>query len=68
MVWFFVALLTIPFLISVKHGFTRHDAHVINFFSFAGLALGLINLGLPARGARIPVRAAGPGELCFHFD
>jgi hypothetical protein len=54
MVWFFLALLTIPLLISVKHGFTRQDEHVINFFSFAGLALGLINLGVPARGARIP--------------
>ena len=53
--WFFVALLTIPLLISVKHGFTRQDTHVINFFCFGGLALGLIALAMPLNGRRAPI-------------
>ncbi|MGH9592607.1 MAG: hypothetical protein ACRD5L_05910, partial [Bryobacteraceae bacterium] len=50
--WFFVALLTVPILMSLKHGFVRQDVHVINFVFFAGLALGLISLVMPLDGAR----------------
>ncbi len=53
--WFFVALLTIPLLMSVKHGFTRQDHHVVNFFCFAGLALSLISLAVPLTGKRTPI-------------
>jgi hypothetical protein len=53
--WFFVTLLTIPLLMSVKHGFTRQDHHVINFFCFAGLALSVISLAAPLTGKRAPI-------------
>jgi len=55
MVWFLVALLAIPLLVSVKHGFVRADVHVINFFCFAGLALALASLALPLNGKRAPI-------------
>lgn len=53
--WFFVALLTIPLLMSVKHGFTRQDHHVVSFFCFAGLALSVISLAAPVTGRRAPI-------------
>jgi hypothetical protein len=43
---FLFALLAIPLLLVLKHGFVREDAHIVNFFCFAGLALGLIALGV----------------------
>jgi len=50
--WFMVGLLLGPLLISIKHGFVRQDIHVLNFFSFVGLALALIALLLPLGGTR----------------
>src|SRR5258708_888781 len=44
---FFVAVLTIPIFLALKHGFVREDAHILNFFCFACLALALIVLGTP---------------------
>ena len=52
LVWFLVAVLSIPVLISLKHGFVRQDVHVLNFFCFAALALGLISILLPVTGKR----------------
>jgi hypothetical protein len=43
---FFVALLALPLCMSVKHGFVRQDNHIINFFCFGGLSLGLISLAV----------------------
>jgi hypothetical protein len=47
---FLFALLAIPLLLTLKHGFVREDAHIVNFFCFAGLALGLIALGVQWAG------------------
>jgi hypothetical protein len=55
MAWFLTALLAIPMLVSVKHGFVRADVHVINFFCFAGLALGLASLTVPLNAKRAPI-------------
>jgi hypothetical protein len=52
LVWFLVAVLTIPLLLSVKHGFVRQDVHVLNFFCFAALTLALISILLPVTGKR----------------
>ncbi len=52
LVRFLVALLALPLLLSVKHGFVRQDVHVLNFFCFAGLALALISILLPLAGER----------------
>ena len=41
---FFALFLTVPLAISMKHGFVRQDLHIINFFGFAALAIGLITL------------------------
>ena len=55
MTWFLGALLFIPLLVSLKHGFVRHDDHVVNFFCVAALALGLILLAMSLEGSRIAV-------------
>jgi hypothetical protein len=47
---FCAALLAIPLLAAFKYGFVRQNLHVVNFFCFAGLALGLIALGAPLAG------------------
>ena len=52
---FLAALLLIPLLVSLKHGFVRQDDHVINFFCMAGLAMGLISLVMSLEGSRIAV-------------
>jgi len=45
---FFSALLGIPLLLSIKHGFVRQDApHNIQFFCFVALALALVALAAP---------------------
>jgi hypothetical protein len=41
---FYALLFAVPVIISFKHGFTRSDAHVANFFCFAALAFALITL------------------------
>jgi hypothetical protein len=41
---FYVLLLAGPLFFSVKHGFVRQDIHVVNFFCFVALALGLVLL------------------------
>ena len=41
---FYALLLAGPIFFSVKHGFVRQDEHVINFFCFMALALGLVSL------------------------
>jgi len=41
---FFTLLLGPSLLISIKHGFVRQDDHIVNFFCFAALAVGLIAL------------------------
>jgi len=50
--WFLIALLAIPLLISIKHGFARQVGHVVNFLGFAGLSLALMALLLPLAGRR----------------
>lgn len=52
---FFALLLTLPLFLSFKHSFVRQDGHVVNFFCFAGLALGLISLAMSTDGRRIGV-------------
>ena len=50
--WSLAALLSAPLLMSIKHGYVRQDFHVLNFFTFAGLALALATLVLPLGGKR----------------
>lgn len=50
--WSLTALLALPLLMSIKHGFVRQDIHVINFFCFAGVALAVIATCLPLDGKR----------------
>jgi hypothetical protein len=52
-----VGLLGIPLFLTLKHGFVRQDAHILNFFCFAGLALGLIALGTRLAGRSLGVIA-----------
>ncbi|MBN9660746.1 MAG: hypothetical protein J0H49_21320 [Acidobacteria bacterium] len=42
--WILALPFAVPLLVSVKHGFVRQDAHVINFFCMALLLLGLLLL------------------------
>ncbi|MGJ5813136.1 hypothetical protein [Paludibaculum fermentans] len=42
--WILALPFALPLLVSVKHGFVRQDAHVINFFCMALLLLGLLLL------------------------
>jgi hypothetical protein len=49
---FITLLLTIPLFVSFKHGFVRQDTHVIHFFCFAAIALGLVSLVIPLEGQR----------------
>jgi hypothetical protein len=42
----------------VKHGFVRQDVHVVNFFCFAALALGLVFLWATLRGDQVLVAVA----------
>jgi hypothetical protein len=44
LVRFFFLFLAGPFLLAMKHGFVRQDDHIVNFFCFAALALGLVAL------------------------
>jgi len=41
---FYLLLLFAQLIFALKHGFYRQDDHIINFFSFAALAIGLISL------------------------
>jgi hypothetical protein len=41
---FLALLLAIPMFVSFKHAFVRPDIHVVNFFCFAALAIGLFFL------------------------
>jgi hypothetical protein len=50
---FCLAVLAIPLFVTFKHGFVRHDMHILNFFCFAGLALGLIALGAQLAGRKL---------------
>jgi len=50
---FFGLFLTIPVLISARHGFIRQDIHAFNYFGFLALAMGLILLVASYRGARV---------------
>ena len=50
--WFLTFLFALPLLMSIKHGFVRQDAHVLNFFCFVGLALAIIASCLPLDGER----------------
>ena len=50
---FFGLFLTIPVLISARHGFIRQDIHGFNYFGFLALAMGLILLVGRYRGARV---------------
>ena len=61
--WFLLALLLIPFIISVKHGFVRQDDHVLNFFCFVGVALAVSSLVLPLDRSRMGVAAL----VLLHF-
>jgi hypothetical protein len=51
-VMFFGLFLAIPVLISAEHGFIRQDIHVLNYFGFLALSMGLIFLVGSYRGAR----------------
>jgi hypothetical protein len=55
---FFALLLPLPLFLSFKHSFVRQDGHVVNFFCFAGLALGLISLAMSMEGRRTGVLLA----------
>jgi hypothetical protein len=61
--WFLVALLFLPLVLSVKHGFVRQDDHVLNFFCFAAVALGVSSLVLPFDRSRTGVAAL----VLLHF-
>jgi hypothetical protein len=50
---FYCLLLAGPFLMSVKHGFVRHDLHTINYFCFVALALALVSLTLELSGETV---------------
>jgi hypothetical protein len=52
LVWFLATILVIPILLSIKHGFVRQDIHVINFFFFVSLSLGVASIMLPLHGRR----------------
>jgi hypothetical protein len=41
---FYLLLLGVPLVFALKHGFIRPDDHIINFYCFAALAIGLIAL------------------------
>jgi hypothetical protein len=41
---FFLFFLAGPLLFAMKHGFVRQDDHIVNFFCFAALAVGLVAL------------------------
>lgn len=41
---FYMVLLAAPLMFALKHGFFRQDDHIINFFCFAALAIGLMSL------------------------
>jgi hypothetical protein len=43
-------LIVIPLFISFKHGFVRQDPHIVNFFCFVAVALGLVSLTISLRG------------------
>ena len=47
-----IPVLVIPVLVSAKHGFVRQDFHVVNFFGFLPLTMGLILLVVSYRGVR----------------
>jgi hypothetical protein len=47
---FYTFLLIGPVFLTFKQGFVRPDFHVIIFFSFAALAIGLISLTVPLSG------------------
>jgi hypothetical protein len=47
---FYTVLLIGPVFLTFKQGFVRHDFHVIIFFSFAALAIGLVSLTVPLSG------------------
>ena len=55
---FYVLLLAGPLFFSVKHGFVRQDIHVVNFFCFVALALGLVLLTVRVDALRGRVLAA----------
>ena len=50
---FFALLLAGPTLVSLKHGFVRQDDHVISYFCFVALALGLVSLTVVLRERRV---------------
>lgn len=50
---FFALLLAGPTLVSLKHGFVRQDNHVISYFCFVALALGLVSLRVDLRERRV---------------
>jgi hypothetical protein len=41
---FFALVLALPLFVNFKHGFVREDAHIIHFFCFVAIALGLVAL------------------------
>lgn len=49
---FFILFLGPPLLFGIKHGFTRQDNHIVNFFCLAALAVGLIALYADLAGWR----------------
>ena len=60
---FYVLLLAIPLFVSFKHGFVRHDEHVINFFCFVALALALVSLTVSLHGKN--ARRVAPLVILF---
>ncbi len=52
---FFALLLPLPLFLTFKHSFVRQDMHVVNFFCFAGLVLGLFSLAMSMEGQRIGI-------------
>jgi hypothetical protein len=56
----------IPFLVSVKHGFVRQDYHVVNYFCFVLVMLGIFLLFVEWRkvGSFLPVSVGMVLALC----
>jgi hypothetical protein len=53
---FYSLFLAIPLFVSFKHGFVRQDIHVVVFFCFGSLALGITILAMPLNSRRSSVR------------
>lgn len=49
---FMAVLWSVPLLVSFKHGFVRQDTHVVHYFGFIAILIGLVFLILPLEEMR----------------